>query len=69
MNPIVSAIITLITVAPGAIREINDLYTAVRGNLSSTDQVTIDTALKAAQEADAKATAEAVAALDAAAKR
>jgi len=69
MNPIVTGLLTLIQYAPAAIKEINDLYTAVRADLSSTDQVTIDTALKAAQDADAAATSSAVSALDKAAQR
>lgn len=69
MPPVVSALLTLITYAPSAIKEVNALYTAVRGNMSSTDQVTIDTALAKAQQEDADATAKASAALDAAAQR
>ncbi len=69
MNPLVGALLTAIQYAPAAIKEINALYTAVRADLSSTDQVTIDTALKAAQDADAAATSSAVSALDKAAQR
>ncbi len=66
--PIAQAILTLISVAPQAITEILALYNAVKADLSSDDQVTIDAALAASQASDAKATEAADAALDDAAK-
>lgn len=62
-------ILTLIQAAPGAITEITALYTAVKGDLSTEDQATIDSALAAAQGGDAQATATADSALDEAAAR
>lgn len=68
MSPIVlQAILALIQNAPAAINEISNLYAAVKGNMSASDQATIDAALAAAQRNDANATAQADAALDAAA--
>jgi len=69
MNPIVTAILTLIQVAPTAITEIISVYNAVKSDLSATDQQAIDKALAAAQQADAVATARADEALDQASKR
>ena len=67
--PIAELILGLIQAAPGAISEITALYHAVKTDLSSSDQATIDAALVAAQQSDAAATARADAALAAAAKR
>lgn len=66
--PLAQIILALISAAPGAISEIINLYNAVKDDLSTTDQTTIDAALKAAQADDAQATAAADAALSAAAK-
>ena len=66
--PLAQIILALIAAAPGAITEIINLYNAVKGDLSATDQAQIDAALKNAQTDDAQATAEADAALGAAAK-
>lgn len=69
MPPIVTAILALIAQAPTAIVEITQLYNAVKTSLSTNDREAIDEALAAAQASDATSTAEADAALDAAAKR
>lgn len=66
---IAEAILALIQFAPAAISEVTAVYNAVKGDLSATDQATIDQALANAQSADAMATATADAALDAASKR
>ena len=66
---IAQAILALIQNAPTAINEISNLYNVVKTDLSSTDQATIDAALKTAQDNDAAATARADAAADAAAGR
>jgi hypothetical protein len=62
-------ILLLLQLAPQAIGEITALYNAVKGDLSATDQTTIDAALAAAQQSDAAATAQADADLSAAAKQ
>ena len=70
MPPIVlQAILALIQNAPQVINETTALYTAIKGDLSATDQATIDAALADAQSADALATKQADEALDAASKR
>lgn len=66
---IVQALLALIQNAPAAISEIKNLYGAVKTDLSSDDQATIDAALASAQTNDAAATAAADSALDAASKR
>lgn len=66
---IAEAILALIQFAPAAISEVTAVYNAVRDDLSTTDQATIDAALAHAMDADAIATAKADAALDAASKR
>ncbi len=66
---IAEAILALIQFAPAAISEITSVYNAVKGDLSETDQVTIDNALTQAQAADAQATAKADSALSDAANR
>lgn len=68
MPALVPLILQLIQVAPGAITEIQALYSAVKGVISTKDQATIDSALAAAQSGDAQATAAADSALTAAAK-
>ena len=68
MPAIALSLLSLIQYAPGAIAEITALYNAVKGDLSATDQATIDAALTAAQTADAQATAAADIALDQASK-
>lgn len=69
MPIIVTSILGLLQYAPQAISEITAVYNAVKGDLSATDQATIDQALANAQASDAAATAAADASLDAAAKR
>lgn len=69
MTSIASIILMAIQVAPQAIPEIIALYKAVKGDISESDQQTIDNALSAAQQADATATANADAALGAASKQ
>lgn len=69
MSPIVSSILALIQYAPAAISEITTLYNAVKADLSSDDQTTIDAALASAQSSDAAATETADAALTAAENR
>lgn len=66
---ITEALLALIQYAPGAISEISQVYNAVKSDLSGTDVQTIDAALAQAIAADAQATANADAALDAASKR
>ena len=68
MPVIVTSILSLIQYAPAAISEITTLYEAIKGDISATDQATIDAALAAAQQNDAEATLKADAALDQAAK-
>lgn len=67
--PIAAAVLAIIQNAPFLINEATTLYNAIKGDLSTTEIDQIDAALKAAQDADAKATAAADLALDAAAKR
>lgn len=67
--PIAEIILALIKAAPSAIVEVTQLYTAIKADLSETDQATIDQALADAIAADAQATAAADTALDEAAKR
>jgi hypothetical protein len=69
MPAIALSILSLLQYAPQAINEIMAVYAAVKGDLSATDQATIDAALLAAQNADTQATASADAALDTAAGR
>lgn len=69
MPTLVTAILAMIAQAPTAIVEITALYNAVKGALTTNDQEMIDEALAAAQASDARATARADAALDAASKR
>lgn len=52
-------ILALLAQAPQAIAEITALYTALKADLSATDQATIDQALADAQASDAAATAQA----------
>lgn len=66
MSPIVTSILALISAAPAAISQIMTLYEAVKSDISSDDQATIDEALAAAQSSDASATVQADIALDAA---
>lgn len=68
MPVIVTSLLSLIQYAPQAISEITALYTAIKGDLSATDQATIDAALANAIAQDAQATAAADQALDQAAK-
>ena len=67
--PIATAILAILQYAPQAYSEVVALYNAVKGDMSATDQATIDAALLAAQDSDALATMQADAALDDAAKR
>ena len=69
MPVIVTSILGLLQYAPQAISEITAVYNAVKSDMSATDQQTIDAALAKAIQADADATAQADAALDAAANR
>lgn len=69
MPTIALSLLSLLQYAPQAISEITAIYNAVKGDLSATDQATIDTALKAAQDADVIATTNADKALDDASKR
>lgn len=62
-------ILSLLQAAPTAVTEITALYNALKGDLSTEDQATIDSALAAAQSGDAKATAAADIALNEAAAR
>lgn len=68
MPAIVTSLLGLIQYAPQAVTEITALYNAIKGDLSTQDQATIDSALAAAQSGDAQATATADAALDQASK-
>lgn len=68
MPAIALSILSLLQYAPQAITEITAVYNAVKGDLSATDQATIDAALAAAQIGDAQATAAADAALSQAAQ-
>lgn len=61
--PLASLIMALIQAAPQAITEVTALYSAVKSDISATDQVQIDAALAAAIQSDADATAAADAAL------
>lgn len=67
--PPVAMILGLLSYAPSAIKEITDLYNAIKGTFSAKDQQTVDDALQAARNADWASTAAADDALDAAAKR
>lgn len=69
MPAIALSILSLLQYAPSAIAEITAVYNAVKGDLSATDQATIDAALAAAKSADATSTAQADAALEQAAGR
>lgn len=69
MPTIALSILGLLQYAPQAITEITAVYNAVKGDLSATDQETIDAALAAAQASDAAATAAADQALDQASGR
>lgn len=69
MPVIVTSLLSLIQYAPQAISEITALYTAIKGDLSETDQAKIDAALAKAQADDAVATAQADKALSDASKR
>ncbi len=63
------SILSLLQYAPQAVNAINDLYQSIRHTFSPSDQVQIDAALKAAQDADWKATAAADDALEDASRR
>lgn len=67
--PVAAAILAIIQNAPFLINEATTLYNAVRGDLSATDQATIDQALANAQAGDASATAAADQALTDASQR
>lgn len=67
--PIATAILAILQYAPQVYSEVQSIYNAVKGDMSATDQATIDAALLAAQDSDALATMQADAALDDAAKR
>lgn len=69
MPAIALSLLSLLQYAPQAIAEITAVYNAIKGDLSATDQATIDAALANAIAQDAQATAAADQALDAAAKR
>lgn len=69
MPVIVTSILGLLQYAPQAITEITAVYNAAKGDLSATDQQTIDQALAAAIQADATATNTADQALDIASQR
>jgi len=69
MPAIALSLLSLLQYAPQAIAEITAVYNAVKGDLSATDQATIDAALAAAQNADWAATQAADDALDEASKR
>lgn len=65
---ILDAILALLTQAPQAITEIMALYNAVKADLSSNDQATLDAAFATAKASDASDTAGADTALAAASK-
>lgn len=69
MPIIVQSLLGLIQYAPAAITEIQAVYTVIKGDLSATDQQTIDDALLLARQTDAEATAKADAALSTASER
>lgn len=69
MPVLVTSLLGLIQYAPQAITEIQAVYAAIKGDLSATDQATIDAALAAAIASDAQATASADQALSDASKR
>lgn len=69
MPAIALSLLSLLQYAPQAITEITAVYNAIKGDLSATDQATIDAALANAIAQDAQATAAADQALDQAAKR
>lgn len=69
MPAIALSLLSLLQYAPSAITEITAVYNAVKGDLSATDQATIDAALAAAIANDAQATAAADQALSDASKR
>lgn len=69
MPAIALSLLSLLQYAPSAITEITAVYNAVKGDLSATDQATIDAALAAAIANDAQATAAANQALSDASKR
>lgn len=69
MPVLVTSLLGLIQYAPQAITEITAVYNAVKGDLSATDQATIDSALAAAIANDAAATSAADQALSDASKR
>lgn len=69
MPAIALSLLSLLQYAPQAINEITAVYNAVKGDLSATDQATIDAALAAAQASDAAATAAADVALGEASQR
>ena len=69
MPVIVEAILSLVKYAPSAITEISALYTAIKSDISATDQATIDAALADAIAHDAAATDAADSALTDAANR
>lgn len=69
MPAIALSLLSLLQYAPQAIAEITAVYNAVKGDLSATDQQTIDSALANAIAQDAAATNAADQALDQAAKR
>ncbi len=69
MPAIALSLLSLLQYAPQALNEIQAVYAAVKGDLSATDQATIDAALAAAMSDDAQATAAADTALDDASKR
>lgn len=69
MPAIALSLLSLLQYAPSALAEITAVYNAVKGDLSATDQATIDAALAAAIANDAQATAAAGQALSDASKR
>lgn len=69
MPAIALSLLSLLQYAPQALTEIQAVYAAVKGDLSATDQATIDAALAAAIANDAAATNAADQALSDASKR
>lgn len=69
MPAIALSLLSLLQYAPQALTEIQAVYDAVKGDLSATDQATIDAALSAAITNDAAATNAADQALSDASKR
>lgn len=69
MPAIALSLLSLLQYAPQALAEITAVYNAIKGDLSATDQATIDAALANAIAQDAQATNAADQALDQAAKR